>query len=128
MQVYYLYVFIKIGYSCYISKRRFACIHFLFCIYFARSHTWHECTIREFFSPNKSELMYVSNRKPASLPVIHCNNMPLRWVDSLRYLGVNINSMNNRSKGLQLTCHQAKKAQSTYAHFISPNCFFKSYS
>ena len=57
--------------------------------------------------------MYVSKRKPASLPVIHYNNIPLRWVDSFRYLGVNIHRTNNLSKGLKLTCHQAKKAQST---------------
>ena len=62
---------------------------------------------------NKSEVMYVSKRKPASLPVIHYNNIPLRWVDSFRYLGVNIHRTNNLSKGLKLTCHQAKKAQST---------------
>ena len=62
---------------------------------------------------NKSEVMYVSKRKPASLPVIHYNNIPLRWVDSFRYLGVNIHRTNNLSKGLKLTCHQAKKAHST---------------
>ena len=45
--------------------------------------------------------------------VIHYNNIPLRWVDSFRYLGVNIHRTNNLSKGLKLTCHQAKKAQST---------------
>ena len=55
---------------------------------------------------NKSEVMSVSKRKPVSLPVIHYNNMPLRWVDSFRYLGVNIHRTNNLSKGLQLTCHQ----------------------
>ena len=37
---------------------------------------------------NKSKVMYVSKRKPASLPVIHYNNMSLRWVGSFRYLGV----------------------------------------
>ena len=55
---------------------------------------------------NKSEVMSVSKRKPTSLPVIHYNNMPLRWVDSFRYLGVNIHRTNNLSKGLKLTCHQ----------------------
>ena len=68
---------------------------------------------------NKSEVMYVSKRKPASLPVIYYNNMPLRWVDSFRYLGVNIRRTNNLSKGLKLTCHQAKKAQSTLDMHIS---------
>ena len=57
---------------------------------------------------NKSKVMYVSKRKPARLPVIHYNNKPLRWVDSF-----NIHRTNNLSKGLKLTCHQAKKAQST---------------
>ena len=47
---------------------------------------------------NKSEVMYVSKRKPASLLVIHYNNIPLRWVDSFRYLGVNIHRTNNLSK------------------------------
>ena len=37
---------------------------------------------------NKSEVMYVSKRKHASLPVIQYNNMPLRWVDSFRYKNV----------------------------------------
>ena len=59
---------------------------------------------------NTSEVRYVSIRKPASLPVIHYNNMPLKWVDSFRYLGVNIDRTNNLSKGLKLACHQAKKA------------------
>ena len=68
---------------------------------------------------NKSEVMYVSTRKPASLPVIHYNNKPLRWVDNFRYLGVNIHRTNNLSKGLKLTCHQAKKAQSTLDIHIS---------
>ena len=68
---------------------------------------------------NKSEVMYVSKRKPASLSVIHYNNMPLRWVDSFRYLGVNIHRTNNLSKGLKLACHQAKKAQSTLDMHIS---------
>ena len=63
--------------------------------------------------------MYVSNRKPASVPVIHYNNIPLGWVDSFRYLGVNIHKTNNLSKGLKLTCYQAKKAQSTLDMHIS---------
>ena len=68
---------------------------------------------------NKSEVMYVSKRKSASLPVIHYNNMPLRWVDSFRYLGVNIHRTNNLSEGLKLTCHH--KAQSTLDMHISSN-------
>ena len=62
---------------------------------------------------NKSEVMYVSKRKPASLLVIYYNNISLRWVDSFRNLGVNIYRTNNLSKEVKLTCHQAKKAQST---------------
>ena len=60
---------------------------------------------------NKSEVVNVSKRKPVCLPVIHYNNIPLRWVDSFRYLVVNIHRTNNLSKGLKLTCHQARKAQ-----------------
>ena len=45
--------------------------------------------------------------------------MPFRWVDSFRYLGVNIHRTNNLSKGLKLICHQAKKAQSTLDMHIS---------
>ena len=68
---------------------------------------------------NKSEVMYVSKIKPVSLPVIHYTNMPLRWVDSFRYLGINIHKTNNLRKGLKLTCHQAKKAQSSLDMHIS---------
>ena len=64
-------------------------------------------------------MLYISKRKPASLPVIHNKNMPLGWVDSFRYLGVNIRRTSNLSKGLKLTCHQAKKAQSTLDMHIS---------
>ena len=45
--------------------------------------------------------------------------MPLRWVDSFRYHGVNIHRTNNLSKGLKLTCQQAKKAQLTLDMHIS---------
>ena len=73
---------------------------------------------------NKSKVMYVSKRKPASLPVLHYNNMPLRWVDSFRYLGVNIHRTSNLSKGLKLICHQAKKARSTLDMHISSHPTF----
>ena len=63
--------------------------------------------------------MYVSKRKPASLPAIHYNNMLFRWVNSFKYLGVNIHKTNNLSKGLKFVCHQAKKAQSTLDMHIS---------
>ena len=68
---------------------------------------------------NKRKVMYVSKRNPASLPVIHYNNMPLKWVDSFRYLGVNIHRTNKLSKGLKLIWHRAKKAQSTLDMHIS---------
>ena len=35
---------------------------------------------------NKSEVMYVSKRKPASLPVIHYNNIPLKDYNSIVYM------------------------------------------
>ena len=68
---------------------------------------------------NKSEVMNVSKRNPASLPVIHYNNMPLRsYVDSFRYLGVNIHRTNNLSKGLKLTCHQQRKFNQLYIYIL----------
>ena len=45
--------------------------------------------------------------------------MLFRWVDSFRYLGVNIHRTNNLRKGLKLSCHPAKKAQSTLDMHIS---------
>ena len=46
--------------------------------------------------------------------------MSFSWVDSFRYLGVNIHRTNNLSNGLKLTCHQAKKTQSTLdMHILS---------
>ena len=68
---------------------------------------------------NKSEVMYVSKRKPTSLPAIHYNNMLLRWVNSFRYLGVNIHRTNNLNKESSINFG--------YAHFISLYCFSKSY-
>ena len=47
------------------------------------------------------------------------NTLTVNTNDSFRYLGVNIHRTNKLSKGLKLTCHQAKKAQSTLDMHIS---------
>ena len=60
---------------------------------------------------NKSHLMQVSRRKSTNQPKIYYKDRPLIWVDSFRYLGVNISRTNNLSKGLNEICQQASKAQ-----------------
>ena len=60
---------------------------------------------------NKSHLMQVSKRKSTNQPEIYYKDRPLIWVDSFRYLGVNISRSNNLSKGLNEICQQASKAQ-----------------
>ena len=60
---------------------------------------------------NKSHLMQVSRRKSTNQPEIYYKDRPLVWVDSFRYLGVNISMTNNLSKGLNEICQQASKAQ-----------------
>ena len=59
----------------------------------------------------KSQLMQVSRRKPANLLELDYNGSSFTWVDSFKYLGLNISWTNNLSKGLITTCQQARKAQ-----------------
>ena len=60
---------------------------------------------------NKSHLMQVSRRPSTNQPEIYYNDTPLTWVDSFRYLGVNISRTNNLSKGLNEICQQARKVK-----------------
>ena len=60
---------------------------------------------------SKSKLMYVSKRRPAKLPVIECNFPLVLWVDSIKYLGVNISATNNFTKGMKAICQQASKSK-----------------
>ena len=55
--------------------------------------------------------MQVSRRKSTNQPEIYYKVRPFTWVDSFRYLGVNISRTNNLSKGLNEICQQASKAQ-----------------
>ena len=55
--------------------------------------------------------MYVSKRRPAKLHVIEYNLQPPQWVDSFKYLGVNIPATNNFTKGMKAICQQASKSQ-----------------
>ena len=60
---------------------------------------------------NKGHLMQVSWRKSTNQSEIYYNDTILTWVDSFRYLGVNISGTNILSKGLNEICQQARKAQ-----------------
>ena len=59
----------------------------------------------------KSQLMQFSRRKIAILQEFDYNGSSFNWVDSFKYLGVNISRTNNISKGLNATCQQAGKAK-----------------
>ena len=57
------------------------------------------------------------------------NGSSLAWVDSFKYLVVNISRTNILSKGLNAACQQARKAQKVldnYAYYKSFYCFIKS--
>ena len=55
--------------------------------------------------------MYVSKRRPAKLRVIEYNLQPPQWVDSFKYLGVNISATHNFTNGMKAMCQQASKSQ-----------------
>ena len=73
----------------------------------------HEYCVQNDLTVNtsKSQLMQVSRRKITNLPELDYNGSSLAWVDSFKYLGVNISRTNNLSKGLNAACQQARKAQ-----------------
>ena len=73
----------------------------------------HEYSVQNDLTVNisKSQLMQVSRRKILNLPELDYNRSSLTWVDSFKYLGVNISRTNNLSKGVNAACQQARKAQ-----------------
>ena len=88
----------------------------------------HEYCVQNDLTVNtsKSQLMQVSRRKIPNLPELDYNGSSLIWVDSFKYLGINISRTNNLSKGLNAACQQARKAQKVL-DYESFYCYFKSY-
>ena len=76
----------------------------------------HEYCVQNDLTVNTSKnlLMQVSRRKIPNLPELDYNGSSLIWVDSFKYLGVNISRTNNLSKGLNAACQQARKVQKVF--------------
>ena len=59
----------------------------------------------------KSKVMYVSSKKSKKLPILSYNHKALQFVDSFKYLGINISRTGKLTEGLTNVCQQADRAQ-----------------
>ena len=55
--------------------------------------------------------MYVSSKKSKKLPILSYNHEALQFVDSFKYLGINISRTGKLTEGLTNVCQQADSAQ-----------------
>ena len=59
----------------------------------------------------KSKVMYVSSKKSKKLPILSYNHEALQFVDSFKYLDINISRTGKLTEGLTNVCQQADRAQ-----------------
>ena len=55
--------------------------------------------------------MYVSSKKSKKLPILSYNHEALQFVDSFKYLGINISRAGKLTEGLTNVCQLADRAQ-----------------